>query len=748
MAQCRVTEYYGSRKRTGDLQPTKRRKVQRTTVIAEDTPSVLLPISKLSPTASSCSETSVGSTRSRTKKALPQTRSRYSRRVKNKTVGPIEHALLRLRSSACETEGYSSSDLEVSDTTDTDSVASETTAISDDHDTRLSPPLTPTKRTQKTTTTIAQKRRKPATRINSLDGFDYFEEATAPTPAEFAFELQENQNKEEQGKRVKKKASPKQTPAKKKLELKLKNEEPRSEECSTVKLDTNENQCEKTVTETTTSEMCTSLKYKPSTSKSTEVSLNTKESCASVVSAKLKDKKKVAKLKEKMSPAAVKDLLSKSGKLAELQSRLAKVKEQADKTKKLTTKLPQSPKVSQSQKLSQPPKAAQPELSAAEASDEMPAYQKYHSLATPVPPSLNLPYKYKILSEMFRSVDTIVGILQNRTETCTFTKLKEAVQEMIRRTFELKNLGQIKTVYPYAYTFRQERGVPTYKHGVKSTDYQLTIDASLDSTSNQQEQRQKLTSSKLIQRRNIFDHSLVDIVKVHHKDFLSKLIPPLTVPEDKLTRWHPKFPLDRVPDIEPASLPEPPNVKKYSSAKDVLDKARDMLTPRVTEALEKVAKKSELERKNSKDATPKVQSPNTTKNQNTAIKGVPQSLLERIRAKEAAKMEAALIRDPAEDKKTDMIARLPELCRILRGFFLAEKKAAIPIESATSKLVESYKSCISVAQMEKHLDVMSEVLPQWLSIFKIRKTTYVKIDKKTDMNTITDKINEIVKQRK
>lgn len=41
-------------------------------------------------------------------------------------------------------------------------------------------------------------------------------------------------------------------------------------------------------------------------------------------------------------------------------------------------------------------------------------------------------------------------------------------------------MGQIKTVYPMSYRFRQERNVPTFKDGTKRSDYQLTIEPLLD----------------------------------------------------------------------------------------------------------------------------------------------------------------------------------------------------------------------------------------------------------------------------
>jgi chromatin licensing and DNA replication factor 1 len=54
------------------------------------------------------------------------------------------------------------------------------------------------------------------------------------------------------------------------------------------------------------------------------------------------------------------------------------------------------------------------------------------------------------------------------------------------------------------------------------------------------------------------------------QDFLQSQDPPLTIPRNQLTRWHPEFDVDQVPDIEPDILPEAPNVEKYHSAKDVL----------------------------------------------------------------------------------------------------------------------------------------------------------------------------------
>lgn len=63
--------------------------------------------------------------------------------------------------------------------------------------------------------------------------------------------------------------------------------------------------------------------------------------------------------------------------------------------------------------------------------------------------------------------------------------------------------------------------------------------------------------------------------------FLASLSPPLVVPDDKLTRWHPKFNVDEVPNILPSDLPQPPQTEKLTTAQEVLDRARSLMTPKV-----------------------------------------------------------------------------------------------------------------------------------------------------------------------
>lgn len=66
-------------------------------------------------------------------------------------------------------------------------------------------------------------------------------------------------------------------------------------------------------------------------------------------------------------------------------------------------------------------------------SSEIPAFQRYHGLAQGTSPGLSLPYQYKVLAEMFRSMESVVAMLYNRCETATFARIKQGVQDMMRK---------------------------------------------------------------------------------------------------------------------------------------------------------------------------------------------------------------------------------------------------------------------------------------------------------------------------
>ncbi|MBN3299416.1 CDT1 factor, partial [Amia calva] len=359
---------------------------------------------------------------------------------------------------------------------------------------------------------------------------------------------------------------------------------------------------------------------------------------------------------------------------------------------------------------------------------------------------------------MFHSMDTIVSMLFNRLETVTFAKVKQGVQDMMRKQFEESHVGQIKAVYPMAYKFRQEKNIPTFSNTVKKSSYQLTVEPVIDIEKS--DARPQLSASHLLERRRTFTRNLVNIVKEHHKVFLASMTPPLSVPDDKLTRWHPRFNVDEVHSILPADLPQPPQVDRLTTAQEVLDKARSLMTPKMEKALANMALKtaeSTSSTAGQKSPAKAMPLPPATP---SALKGVSQSLLERsavvltlhktwdiralvkIRAKEAQKIQAMMTRNPQQEERLLMMSRLGELARILRNVFVAEKKPALIMEVACSRVIASYRTVLTSAEMEKHLRLLSELTPDWLTILPIRKDFYLKLNKTMDLNMVVEKLNQ------
>ncbi|XP_063169224.1 DNA replication factor Cdt1 [Candoia aspera] len=358
----------------------------------------------------------------------------------------------------------------------------------------------------------------------------------------------------------------------------------------------------------------------------------------------------------------------------------------------------------------------------------VPAHQRFHTLAEAVPPGLLLPYKYKVLAEMFRSTDTLVAMMFNRLETVTFARVKQGVQEMMHKRFEERHVGQIKTVYPSSYVLRRERNIPTFGGGDRRSVYQLTIEPMLGAG-------EKLTASLLMERRGIFCRNLTAIVKEHHKAFLASLNPPMAIAEHELTRWHPRFRVDEVPDIVPAELPQPPQVDRVTTAQEVLAKAHGTLTPKMGKALANLVLRT-AETSPSPLQPPRPAPPGTP----NSLKGVSQSLVERVRAKEAQKLQALMTQNPQQEQRLAMLGRLPDMARILRNVFVAEKKQALSMEVACQRMVESYRALMPVGEMEKHLHLFAELLPDWVRILPIRKENYVKLDKTVNLNIVTKRL--------
>lgn len=340
---------------------------------------------------------------------------------------------------------------------------------------------------------------------------------------------------------------------------------------------------------------------------------------------------------------------------------------------------------------------------------------------------LYLPYKYKCLHEIFRSIDTVSQIMYNRKETITLKKLKPAVEEMLKKNLKENHLGQIKYLYPEAFDFRQEK-LRAFGTGINQEKWELVVQPNFTGD--------HMTSETLLKRRTRMFQILQEKVKDYHEEFLNTLH--MKIPREKLTCWHPEFDIEKIPDIEIETLPQPPTEEKFSSGKEVLEKARTLFhcNTRMEAALERLQE--------TKQTNPEIIPPRT----NTPIlKGIPKALLEKVRQRQAAKMLQNMTRSDNKEQEIQHYSRLPELARLTRNLFVVEKKSVLPLDIVIDKLNHSFRSFITKPEMEQHLRSISKEAPGWLVFHEIRNAVYIKVSKNADLNLVLNKLECALKEK-
>lgn len=344
---------------------------------------------------------------------------------------------------------------------------------------------------------------------------------------------------------------------------------------------------------------------------------------------------------------------------------------------------------------------------------------------------LRLPYKYRTFSEIFRAVDVVAQIMYNRKEMITFKKMKPAVEEMLKRTFSEKHLSQICGIYPTAYKFSQEK-LRDFGTGTRNEHWNLILNPNIENGG-------EMTSQVLLNRRRNLQDKLINLTKTYHNEFLLSLTPPITVNSDKILHWHPEFDLEKVPEIEQAKLPQKPHEETLTSGKQVLEKAREMFgcNTRVEKALTRL--KEFQEKSSTTEEQPVL--PETS-----LLKGIPKSLLEKVRQRQAAKALLTMTRSVDKEKEVQIYSRLPEIARLMRSLFVTEKKSVLQMDTVIEKLRNSYRCFLNKTEVENHLRIISNEIPEWLIFHNVRGLIFLKLSKNADLSTVIKKLESRLKE--
>nr|VZI39706.1 unnamed protein product [Spirometra erinaceieuropaei] len=348
----------------------------------------------------------------------------------------------------------------------------------------------------------------------------------------------------------------------------------------------------------------------------------------------------------------------------------------------------------------------------------------FEAVESGLSPTLPLPSHMHSLMEFFRACDLVVSVLHNRSEVCSFDKIKTAVQELVRSDFTETIVSQFATVYPESYSFRYDKQLDRVTK-LPTSSYVLVLVPNLRSDGTQMARDSPLkghlvfTGNRLIQRRHRFQQSLIARVRRAHKEFLvNKLaLPESDLPPDSpLKRWHPAFPLDTaVPTVPSTPLPPKPDAKegKITSASEAVIAFRARALFREAEICEKLCPHPQDVKQTAVPSPP--QAPGSLTRPNVAaLKGISESLLARVREREKAMQFSLLTRPPIPEKQRLALSCLPTTITQVWRELRALGGRPVPVATVATRLSQSSETGLSQEGALYRIEELISLMPNWL----------------------------------
>ena len=344
------------------------------------------------------------------------------------------------------------------------------------------------------------------------------------------------------------------------------------------------------------------------------------------------------------------------------------------------------------------------------------AFQRFRHLVDEETSSLFLPKKYKVLADTFSCMDRVVSLVMRQKQLTSFDRIRSSVELMSGRRFDVKKLLQLKTIFPESFILKYDSSVSDKQQVSQLTTALVIIPTRRKDSADSELIPVELKPSVVTSRKNEMHRKLIEMTKKEHDKFLQSLDTPITVDNRKLAKWHRNFPLDDVPDIvaDESLMPANPHKKEDETVDIVLQRIRVEPPKSDTTVVPALS-------------LPKAACSTGERIKSGALKGLDVAFVQRIRAKEAAKIAQELTRSPESEKKIAMLQESSSLIRTVRSYFVGEGKTTLLRDAVIRKIIDSSSSFVSYEEVDQRLEYLTKVLPEWIMIFQVRKGSYVKV---------------------
>ncbi|KAJ2779914.1 hypothetical protein H4R18_003729 [Coemansia javaensis] len=330
-----------------------------------------------------------------------------------------------------------------------------------------------------------------------------------------------------------------------------------------------------------------------------------------------------------------------------------------------------------------------------------------------------LPREFRKLEELFQGLEhaTLFGGGHGPGGGgVVYHRIRKGVESMAKRTFGWRELGQILAVYPESY---RHAPLQTTHEGRRVQSVALTPVA-----------RGSSVAVEMEDRRSEFRRRLAALADAAHARFLAAR-GYSEADAAGLSGWHPDFDVETTPAIAPLALQEAGAVARFDR-----EKLKHLLGSGSAEAKDAGVSKSAAGAPKSAAEAPKsaagvlaLPTPTDSPVLQPAGSGAgakpaagsrrpgagASALLERIRAKQRARDEAAL-RAAAEVPAATrtMHSRLPGVLDAVSFLYYAERKSVLQLAYVADKIVEA--KGLERPEATQHLVALAGFVPEWCTI--------------------------------
>jgi DNA replication factor CDT1 like/DNA replication factor Cdt1 C-terminal domain len=297
-----------------------------------------------------------------------------------------------------------------------------------------------------------------------------------------------------------------------------------------------------------------------------------------------------------------------------------------------------------------------------------------------------LPVLHNTLMDMLQGLEQALNLLAIRRTTPEFCAVKPIVSSVAKRTFTVKHLSQLAAIIPEAVAILPPTTrVPldSRKINRRSDHLVIRLDDVEESDSHCQRSQNRLEPAAARARRGLLHTRLLAHVQSCHSGFLRR---ESHVYEGLL--WHKAFDLER----HVADIPAPP------------------LYPEAPPAEVRTICSSRPEKLAAEDDSICIQS-NLPSTPRTLSAVIPKSLLDRVRAREAAQLKRDANSQAAGERL--LLQRLPDTMDAVRSLLSGSRRSAIGWSSLIGAVVKSHPSNWDAEEVENQLNSLTTVASSW-----------------------------------